>query len=111
MHLMLRNSGTVSIQQWGLRGCSYVLATTSTGPGCVAADVAVLLLLLLIMCSSGAGVAGFLQQFCWSYTSVRQTNRLRRRYLTAVLRQDVAFFDTQVCTSLGGGAFVLWLCG
>lgn len=44
----------------------------------------------------GAACAGFLQQFCWTYTSVRQTNRLRRRYLAAVLRQDVSFFDTQV---------------
>jgi hypothetical protein len=52
-------------------------------------------------------VAGFLQQFCWSYTSVRQTNRLRRRYLTAVLRQDVAFFDTQVCTH-GVALAVCW---
>jgi hypothetical protein len=33
------------------------------------------------------------------YTSVRQTNRLRRRYLTAVLRQEVSFFDTQVRAS------------
>jgi hypothetical protein len=33
------------------------------------------------------------------YTSVRQTNRLRRRYLTAVLRQEVSFFDTQVCAN------------
>lgn len=43
-------------------------------------------------------MAGFLQQFCWMYASVRQTNRLRRRYLAAVLRQDVAFFDTQATT-------------
>lgn len=108
---MLRAAARFQSSSGVCAGCSYFLATISTGPGCVAADAAVLLLLLLIMCASGAGVAGFLQQFCWSYTSVRQTNRLRRRYLTAVLRQDVAFFDTQVCTSLGGGAFVLWLCG
>lgn len=49
----------------------------------------------------GAGVAGFLQQFCWTYTSIRRTNRLRRRYLEAVLRQEVSFFDTQVCFCSG----------
>lgn len=44
---------------------------------------------------AGAAAAGFLQQFCWQYTSVRQTNRWRRRYLEAVLSQDISFFDTQ----------------
>jgi len=49
-----------------------------------------------IVLSAGAVVAGFMQQFCWTYSSVRQVNRLRRIYLRAVLRQDIPFFDTQV---------------
>lgn len=46
----------------------------------------------------GACVAGALQQGCWVYTSVRQTNRLRRMYLRAIMRQDISFFDTQAST-------------
>eukprot|EP00882_Tetradesmus_deserticola_P007854 GHRQ01008267.1.p1 GENE.GHRQ01008267.1~~GHRQ01008267.1.p1 ORF type:complete len:535 (+),score=185.88 GHRQ01008267.1:384-1988(+) len=46
----------------------------------------------------GACVAGGLQQASWTYTSVRQTNRLRRMYLRAIMRQDIAFFDTQAST-------------
>ena len=46
----------------------------------------------------GAAVAGFLQQFAWSYTSNRQANRLRRKFLHAVLQQDISFFDTQATT-------------
>eukprot|EP00775_Hariotina_reticulata_P008041 gene8041-8236_t len=48
--------------------------------------------------SLGAVGAGFMQQFCWTYSSVRQVNRLRRLYLRAVLRQDIPFFDTQATT-------------
>lgn len=43
----------------------------------------------------GAGAAAYLQQTCWAWTGNRQTNRLRERYLRAVLRQDVAFFDVE----------------
>jgi hypothetical protein len=46
----------------------------------------------------GAAGAGFLQQASWSWAGTRQANRLRRRYLAAVLRQDIAFFDTQATT-------------
>ena len=30
---------------------------------------------------------------CWARTSERQTSRLRRKYLSAVLRQDASFHD------------------
>ena len=46
----------------------------------------------------GAAGAGFVQQACWSWSGTRQANRLRRLYLAGVLRQDVAFFDTQATT-------------
>jgi ATP-binding cassette subfamily B (MDR/TAP) protein 1 len=38
--------------------------------------------------------------FCWARTAERQTFRLRRQYLQAVLRQDVGFFDTNQGASL-----------
>ncbi|XP_008804465.2 ABC transporter B family member 19-like [Phoenix dactylifera] len=35
---------------------------------------------------------------CWMYTGERQAGALRRRYLEAVLKQDVGFFDTDART-------------
>lgn len=34
-----------------------------------------------------------IEGLCWARTAERQTYRLRRKYLHAVLRQDVGFFD------------------
>ncbi|GBF96721.1 ABC transporter B family-like [Raphidocelis subcapitata] len=48
--------------------------------------------------AAGAAVMAALQQGCWQLTGVRQSNRLRARYLAAVLRQEVAFFDVQATT-------------
>ncbi|KAI3462943.1 hypothetical protein Pfo_019606 [Paulownia fortunei] len=47
----------------------------------------------LVVCfSSYAEIA------CWMYTGERQVGELRRRYLEAVLKQDVGFFDTDART-------------
>ncbi|GFR42553.1 hypothetical protein Agub_g3460 [Astrephomene gubernaculifera] len=43
-------------------------------------------------------VGSYLEAALWMYTGNRQTNRLRTRFLTAVLRQDVAFFDVHSTT-------------
>ncbi|TXG61115.1 hypothetical protein EZV62_012478 [Acer yangbiense] len=48
----------------------------------------------LMYVAVGVGSGAFLEGFCWARTAERQTLRLRRRYLGAVLRQDVGFFDT-----------------
>jgi ATP-binding cassette subfamily B (MDR/TAP) protein 1 len=40
-------------------------------------------------------VASYCQQFFWSLSAVRQTNRIRSIYLKSVLRQDIAYFDTE----------------
>lgn len=37
--------------------------------------------------------------FCWSKTSERQVLKMRYKYLEAVLRQEVAFFDSQEATT------------
>ncbi|XP_057768684.1 ABC transporter B family member 19-like [Salvia miltiorrhiza] len=47
---------------------------------------------LVVCCSSYAEIA------CWMYTGERQAGALRRKYLEAVLKQDVGFFDTDART-------------
>lgn len=37
--------------------------------------------------------------YCWSRTSERQVLRIRYKYLEAILRQEVAFFDSQEATT------------
>ncbi|KAJ4835576.1 hypothetical protein Tsubulata_807808 [Turnera subulata] len=46
----------------------------------------------------GSGVAAFLQVTCWMVTGERQAARIRGLYLKTLLRQDVAFFDTETST-------------
>lgn len=36
---------------------------------------------------------------CWRLVGERSARRIRREYLRAVLRQDIAFFDTEISTS------------
>uniref|UniRef100_A0A453FAH9 Uncharacterized protein n=1 Tax=Aegilops tauschii subsp. strangulata TaxID=200361 RepID=A0A453FAH9_AEGTS len=46
----------------------------------------------------GAAVASFLQVSCWMMAGERHSSRIRSLYLKSVLRQDIAFFDTQMTT-------------
>ncbi|CAN1353151.1 ABC transporter B family member 11 [Linum perenne] len=46
----------------------------------------------------GAAVASFLEVTCWMVTGERQAARIRRLYLQTILRQDVAFFDSETST-------------
>ncbi|BAT84573.1 hypothetical protein LR48_Vigan03g153900 [Vigna angularis] len=41
----------------------------------------------------------FLEGYCWTRTSERQAARMRFRYLKAVLRQDIAYFDMHVTST------------
>ena len=41
----------------------------------------------------------FSEGFCWSRTGERQATRMRARYLKAVLRQDVGYFDLHVTST------------
>ncbi|KAJ1420432.1 P-loop containing nucleoside triphosphate hydrolase [Sesbania bispinosa] len=41
----------------------------------------------------------FLEGYCWTRTSGRQAARMRCRYLKAVLRQEVAYFDLHVTST------------
>ncbi|CAN6271743.1 unnamed protein product [Urochloa humidicola] len=38
-------------------------------------------------------IMAFLEGYCWARTAERQASRMRVRYLRAVLRQDVEYFD------------------
>ncbi|XP_051127432.1 ABC transporter B family member 15-like [Andrographis paniculata] len=44
----------------------------------------------------GQCVAAFLEGYCFSRTAERQASRLRTKYLKAVMRQDVGYFDLNV---------------
>ncbi|KAK3165165.1 hypothetical protein QOZ80_1AG0029750 [Eleusine coracana subsp. coracana] len=46
----------------------------------------------------GSAVASFLQVSCWTIAGERQSASIRSLYLNAVLRQDIAFFDTELTT-------------
>ncbi|GJP35341.1 hypothetical protein CLOM_g19843 [Closterium sp. NIES-68] len=46
----------------------------------------------------GAAVAAYLEMACWMTTGERQAARVRARYLAAVLRQDIGFFDRSLST-------------
>ncbi|OVA14323.1 ABC transporter [Macleaya cordata] len=41
----------------------------------------------------------FMEGYCWTRTGERQASRMRARYLKAVLRQDVGYFDLQVAST------------
>ncbi|KAL9224544.1 hypothetical protein vseg_000568 [Gypsophila vaccaria] len=44
-------------------------------------------------------VIAFMEGYCWSKTSERQVLRIRYKYLEAILRQEVGFFDSQEATT------------
>ncbi|KAH1085919.1 hypothetical protein GLYMA_07G081000v4 [Glycine max] len=50
----------------------------------------------LYLAGASFGVC-FLEGYCWTRTSERQAARMRCRYLKAVLRQDVEYFDLHIC--------------
>ncbi|OMO52739.1 hypothetical protein COLO4_37015 [Corchorus olitorius] len=49
--------------------------------------------LYVVLNASGGWLGSFLEGYCWTRTSERQASRMRSRYLKAVLRQDVGYFD------------------
>ncbi|KAJ0043447.1 hypothetical protein Pint_19371 [Pistacia integerrima] len=53
--------------------------------------------MLYIAC--GRWLAGFLEGYCWTRTGERQATRTRAKYLKAVLRQDVEYFDLHVTST------------
>ncbi|KAI5352185.1 hypothetical protein L3X38_005076 [Prunus dulcis] len=56
--------------------------------------------LRLLIVAIGVGVSAFIEGICWTRTAERQTSRMRMEYLKSVLRQEVAFFDSQANSSM-----------
>ncbi|CAN6237389.1 unnamed protein product [Urochloa humidicola] len=59
-------------------------------------------------------IMAFLEAYCWTRTAERQSSRMRARYLRAVLRQDVEYFDlnagstsSEVITSISNDTLVV----
>ncbi|PON37425.1 ABC transporter type 1, transmembrane domain containing protein [Trema orientale] len=58
-------------------------------------------------------VACFLEGYCWTRTGERQAAKLRAKYLKAVLRQDMGYFDShatstsEVITSISNDSLVI----
>ncbi|XP_073002722.1 putative multidrug resistance protein [Typha latifolia] len=67
----------------------------------------------LVFLACGSWVMAFLEGYCWTRTGERQAARMRARYLRAVLRQDVEYFDlkvgstTEVITSVSNDSLVI----
>ncbi|CAH8310906.1 unnamed protein product [Eruca vesicaria subsp. sativa] len=68
---------------------------------------------VLLYVACGSWVFCFLEGYCWTRTGERQTARMREKYLRAVLRQDVGYFDlhvtstSDVITSVSSDCFVI----
>ncbi|XP_013616436.1 PREDICTED: ABC transporter B family member 15-like [Brassica oleracea var. oleracea] len=68
---------------------------------------------VLLYVACGSWVVCFLEGYCWTRTGERQTARLREKYLRAVLRQDVGYFDlhatstSDVITSVSSDSFLI----
>ncbi|KAJ1414190.1 P-loop containing nucleoside triphosphate hydrolase [Sesbania bispinosa] len=54
--------------------------------------------LLFIYLAIGSGIASFLQVSCWMVTGERQAARIRNLHLKTILKQDIAYFDTETTT-------------
>ncbi|XP_028775288.1 ABC transporter B family member 15-like [Neltuma alba] len=67
----------------------------------------------LLYLAAGSFLTCFLEGYCWTRTGERQAARMRARYLKAVLRQDVAYFDlhvtstSEVITSVSNDSLVI----
>ncbi|OIW22050.1 hypothetical protein TanjilG_31818 [Lupinus angustifolius] len=70
----------------------------------------------LLYLALGSFIACFLEGYCWTRTGERQAARMRVRYLKAVLRQEVAYFDlhvtstSEVITSVSNDTLVIQDC-
>ncbi|CAL0301273.1 unnamed protein product [Lupinus luteus] len=54
--------------------------------------------LIFVYLAFGIGISSFLQVSCWIVTGERQAARIRSLYLNTILKQDIAFFDTETTT-------------
>ncbi|XP_061356075.1 ABC transporter B family member 9-like [Gastrolobium bilobum] len=69
----------------------------TTDPSHIVKEVAKVSLLFVYL-AIGSGIASFLQVSCWMVTGERQAARIRGLYLKTILKQDIAYFDTETTT-------------
>ncbi|KAH7660069.1 Xenobiotic-transporting ATPase protein [Dioscorea alata] len=55
--------------------------------------------LALLFLACGSFVFSFLEGYCWTRTGERQASAIRVKYLKAVLRQDIEYFDIKVAST------------
>ncbi|KAF8653194.1 hypothetical protein HU200_062644 [Digitaria exilis] len=53
----------------------------------------------LVFLALASWVMAFLEGYCWTRTAERQASRMRAKYLRAVLRQDMEYFDLRPGTT------------
>ncbi|CAK7327966.1 unnamed protein product [Dovyalis caffra] len=69
--------------------------------------------LALCYLACGQCLVCFIEGYCWTRTGERQATRMRSRYLKAVLRQEVSYFDlhvtstAEVITGVSNDSFVI----
>ncbi|KAJ4951181.1 hypothetical protein NE237_028013 [Protea cynaroides] len=91
---------------------SFGASSTGGGSSPFVTDINNNVLTLTYLACVSYAVA-FLEGYCWARTGERQATRMRARYLKAVLRQDVAYFDlkegsmTDVVTSVSDDTLVI----
>ncbi|XP_020683761.1 putative multidrug resistance protein isoform X1 [Dendrobium catenatum] len=56
--------------------------------------------LLFVYLAAASFAFAFLEGYCWTRTGERQATRMRGRYLKAVLRQDVGYFDMKAMPTI-----------
>ncbi|KAG6472902.1 putative multidrug resistance protein [Zingiber officinale] len=70
----------------------------------------------MVYLACGSFVVSFLEGYCWTRTGERQASRMRARYLSAVLRQDIEYFDlnagtgSEVITGVSSDSLVIQDC-
>ncbi|KAG6472914.1 hypothetical protein ZIOFF_070392 [Zingiber officinale] len=69
------------------------------GQGSIEALLSIQNVIYLVYLAGGSFLASFMEGYCWSRTGERQASRMQAQYLTAVLRQDVEYFDLNAGTS------------
>ncbi|KAM0942675.1 putative ABC-type xenobiotic transporter [Dioscorea sansibarensis] len=75
---------------------SKIVNNLSAIPNFVSVDKINQYSLNLLFLAGGSLLAAFLEGYCWMRTGERQAARLRTKYLKAILRQDVEYFDLKV---------------
>lgn len=74
--------------------------TTSLEDGKLVSEAVMPMVLVFIYLGTANMVFGYFHNFLWILTGERQTRRIRQRYMHAILRQDMAWFDQSAQESL-----------